>query len=134
MYKSMMAVKPEKEIPGVTMTREKIARMCEVCPTLKELEPYIESSRKIWAGEEGDAEELEVRDGWVFWIFRTALEEAGYYQDGAMANEICLQIRDEIEEALDEGLLERQATMPSTYMSPWRKGYLGDLFGALGKA
>ena len=67
-------------------------------------------------------------------IFRTALEEAGYYQDGAMANEICLQIRDEIEEALDEGFLERQATMPSTYMSPWRKGYLGDLFGALGKA
>ena len=24
--------------------------------------------------------------------------------------------------------------MPSTYMSPWRKGYLGDLFGAMGKA
>ena len=134
MYKSMMAVKPEEEIPGVTMTREKIARMCEVCPTLKALEPYIESSREIWAGEEGDAENWEVRDGWVFWIFRTALEEAGYYQDGAAANEICLQIRDEIEEALDKGLLERQATMPSTYMSPWRKGYLGDLFGALGKA
>lgn len=35
---------------------------------------------------------------------------------------------------MDEGRLERQATMPSTYMSPWRKGYLGDLFGALGKA
>ena len=35
---------------------------------------------------------------------------------------------------MDEGRLTRQATMPSTYMSPWRKGYLGDLFGALGKA
>ena len=134
MYKSMMAVKPEEDIPGVTMTNEKIARMCEVCPTLKELEPYIRSSKEYWAGEEGDAENWEVRDGWVFWIFRTALEEAGYYTDGAAANAVCLQIRDEIEAALDAGLLERQATMPSTYMSPWRKGYLGDLFGAMGKA
>ena len=134
MYKSMMSVKPEEDIPGVTMTNEKIARMCEVCPTLKELEPYIQSSKEYWAGEEGDAENWEVRDGWVFWIFRTALEEAGYYTDGAAANAVCLQIRDEIEAALDAGLLERQATMPSTYMSPWRKGYLGDLFGAMGKA
>ena len=134
MYKSMMSVKPEEDIPGVTMTNEKIARMCEVCPTLKELEPYIQSSKEYWAGEEGDAENWEVRDGWVFWIFRTALEQAGYYKDGATANAVCLQIRDEIEAALDAGLLERQATMPSTYMSPWRKGYLADLFGALGKA
>lgn len=134
MYKSMMAVKPEEDIPGVTMTNEKIARMCEVCPTLKELEPYIQSSKEFWAGEEGDAENWEVRDGWVFWIFRTALEQAGYYTDGASAEKICLQIHEEIEEALDKGLLERQATMPSAYMSPWRKGYLTDLFGALGKA
>ena len=134
MYKSMMSVKPEEDIPGVTMTNEKIARMCDVCPTLGELEPYIQSSKEYWAGEEGDAENWEVRDGWVFWIFRTALEEAGYYTDGATANAVCLQIRDEIEEALDAGLLERQPTMPSTYMSPWRKGYLGELFGALGKS
>ena len=48
MYKSMMAVKPEEDIPGVTMTREKVARMCDECPTLKELEPYIHSS-DAWA-------------------------------------------------------------------------------------
>ncbi len=134
MYKSMMAVKPEEDIPGVTMTSEKIARMCEVCPTLKELEPYIKSSKELWAGEEGDADSWEVRDGWVFWIFRTALAQAGYYENGAAANDICLKIRDELEEAMDAGLLERQATMPSTYMSPWRKGYLADLFGALADA
>lgn len=134
MYKSMMAVKPEEDIPGVTITQEKIARMCDACPTLKELEAYFASSREYWAGPEGDADTWEVRDGWVFWIIRTALAQAGYYEDGATANEICLQIRDELEAAMDAGLLERQATMPSTYMSPWRKGYLGDLFGALGKA
>lgn len=134
MYKSMMAVKPNEDIPGVTLTREKIARMCEVCPTLKELEPYFQSSREYWAGPEGDADTWEVRDGWVFWIVRTALAQAGYYENGAMANDICLQIRDELEDAMDKGLLERQATMPSTYMSPWRKGYLRDLFGALEKA
>lgn len=50
MYKSMMAVKPEEDIPGVTMTREKIARMCDECPTLEKLEPYIQSSRLYWAG------------------------------------------------------------------------------------
>lgn len=134
MYKSMMAVKPNEDIPGVTLTREKIARMCDACPTLKELEPYFQSSREYWAGPEGDADTWEVRDGWVFWIVRTALAQAGYYENGAMANDICLQIRDELEWAMDQGILERQATMPSTYMSPWRKGYLGDLFGALGKA
>lgn len=134
MYKSMMAVKPNDDIPGVTLTREKIARMCDACPTLKELEPYFQSSREYWAGPEGDAETWEVRDGWVFWIVRTALAQAGYYENGAMANDICLKIRDELEWAMDQGILERQATMPSTYMSPWRKGYLGDLFGALGKA
>ena len=135
MYKTMMAVKPEEEIPGVTMTNEKIARMCEASPTLKELEPYIISSKEYWAGGDAQAaKEWQVRDGWVFWIFRTALEEAGYFTDGASVNAVCLQIRDELEEAMEEGVLERQATMPSTYMSPWRKGYLGDLFGALGKA
>lgn len=134
MYKSMMSVKPEEDIPGVTLTQEKIARMCAVCPTLKKIEPYFATSREFWAGPEGDPENWEVRDGWVFWIVRTALAQAGYYTDGATANEVCLQIRDEIEAALDAGLLERQATMPSTYMSPWRKGYLGDLFGAMGKA
>ena len=134
MYKSMMAVKPEEDIPGVTMTREKVARMCDECPTLKKLEPYIQSSRIYWAGSEENEKDWEVRDGWVFWIFRTALEQAGYYTDGGTVNQVCLQIRDELETAMDEGRLERQATMPSTYMSPWRKGYLGDLFGALGKA
>jgi len=134
MYQSMMAVKPREEIPGVTLTGEKLARMCAVCPTLKELEPYFQSSKEYWAGPEGDADTWEVRDGWVFWIVRTALAQAGYYENGAMANEICLQIRDELEAAMDAGLLERQATMPSTYMSPWRKGYFKDLLLALGKA
>ena len=134
MYQSMMAVKPEEEIDGVTMTREKIARMCDECPTLKKLEPYIESSRLTWAGSEENEKDWEVRDGWVFWIFRTALSEAGYYTDGETVNQVCLQIRDELETAMDEGRLTRQATMPSTYMSPWRKGYFGKLLGALGKA
>ena len=134
MYKSMMAVKPEEDIPGVTMTREKIARMCDECPTLEKLEPYIQSSRLYWAGSGENEKDWEVRDGWVFWIFRTALAQAGYYTDGETVNRVCLQIRDELETAMDEGCLTRQATMPSTYMSPWRKGYLGDLFGALGKA
>ncbi len=134
MYKSMMAVKPEEDIPGVTMTREKIARMCDECPTLEKLEPYIQSSRLYWAGSEENEKDWEVRDGWVFWIFRTALAQAGYYTDGETVNQVCLQIRDELEAAMDEGRLTRQATMPSTYMSPWREGYLGDLFGALGKA
>jgi hypothetical protein len=134
MYKSMMAVKPQDDIPGVTITSEKLARMCDACPTLKELEPYFQSSKEYWAGEEGDAENWEVRDGWVFWIIRTALEQAGYYTDGATANAVCLQIRDELEAAMDAGVLERQATMPSTYMSPWRGGYLGDLIQAMGKA
>lgn len=134
MYKSMMAVKPKEDIPGVTLTGEKIARMCDACPTLKELEPYFQSSKEYWAGPQGDADNWEVRDGWAFWIVRTALEQAGYYENGGMANEICLKIRDELEAAMDKGILERQATMPSTYMSPWREGYLGDLLGAMGKA
>lgn len=134
MYQSMMAVKPEEEIDGVTMTREKIARMCDECPTLKKLEPYIQSSRLYWAGSEENEKDWEVRDGWAFWIFRTALLQAGYYTDGETVNQVCLQIRDELETAMDEGRLTRQATMPSTYMSPWKEGYLGDLFGALGKA
>ena len=134
MYKSMMAVKPEEDIPGVTMTREKIARMCDECPTLEKLKPYIQSSRLYWAGSGENEKDWEVRDGWVFWIFRTALAQAGYYTDGETVNQVCLQIRDELEAAMDEGRLTRQATMPSTYMSPWREGYLGELFGALGKA
>ena len=134
MYESMMAVKPEEDIPGVTMTREKVARMCDECPTLKKLEPYIQSSRLYWAGSAENEKDWEVRDGWAFWIFRTALAQAGYYTDGETVNQVCLQIRDELETAMDEGRLERQATMPSTYMSPWRKGYLSKLFCALGKA
>lgn len=134
MYKTMMSVKPEEDIEGVTLTSEKIARMCDASPTLKKIEPYFATSKAYWAGDEEAAKTWEVRDGWVFWIVRTAIAQAGYYENGAMANEICLQIRDELEEALDAGILERQPTMPSTYMSPWRKGYFGKLLGAMGDA
>ncbi len=134
MYKTMMSVKPEEDIWGVTITQEKIARMCEVSPTLKEIEPYFETARELWAGESGDATDWEVQDGWVFWIIRSAFKEAGYYENGEVANEVYLQVHEELEAALEAGLLERQATMPSTYMSPWREEYFFDLFGALGEA
>lgn len=56
--------------------------MCDECPTLEKLEPYIQSSRLYWAGSGENEKDREVRDGWVFWIFRTALAQAGYYTDG----------------------------------------------------
>lgn len=64
-----MAVKPEEDIRASLWTREKVARMCDECPTLKKLEPYIQSSRIYWAGSEENEKDWEIRDGWVFWIF-----------------------------------------------------------------
>lgn len=128
--KSIYAVKPNEEILYVSVTREKLDRIYEVSPTLNSIHDYMEASMNAWAHNDRHGEDNQVEDGWFFWALRGAVSDAGYYSDAKTANAFYKAVSEEIEKALDEGKLERQATMPSALMSPWREGYTEQLLDA----
>lgn len=128
--KSIYAVKPEEDIQYVSVTREKLDRIYKVSPTLNSIKDEMEASMDAWAHNDRHGADKEVEDGWFFWAFRGAVADAGYYSDAKTANEFYKKVSEEIEKALDEGKLERQPTMPSALMSPWREGYTEQLIEA----
>ena len=116
--KSIYSVKCEVDIPCASVTREKLQRIYEVCPTLGEISEVLERNMDNW--QQGDG---EVRDGWFYWVLRQTVAECGYYADGATSEEFYGKVHEEIEVAKEEGRLEYRRTMPSALMSPWREEY-----------
>ena len=53
----------------------------------------------------------------------------GYYCDAKTADEFYSKVAVEIETAFEEGstIIEKQKTMPSALMSPWREGYFSKI-------
>lgn len=123
--KAIYSVKPEEKIERVSVTREKVERMYEVSPTLKSIEPFLESSMDAWDCNDQAPGDGEVQDGWFFWSLRDAVSNAGYYCDAKTADEFYSKVAVEIETAFEEEntMIEKQKTMPSALMSPWREGY-----------
>lgn len=131
--KSIYAVKPEEEIQWVSVPREKLNRIYENSETLNSIHDDLEEYMDAWANNDRTPGDGEVEDGWFFWALRDAVAQAGYYKDAKTANEFYSKVSEEIEEALDDGRLERQATMPSALMSPWREDYPSQLLKAFAK-
>ncbi|WKY44809.1 hypothetical protein Q5O14_01545 [Eubacteriaceae bacterium ES2] len=122
--KMMYSIEDPVEADNVSVSREKMAMMIDVSPTLQSIEDDISESMDRWSWYDEDVAVREVEDGWFFWSFREAVADAGYYQNPQMAASFYEAVYDELSAAVDSGILSQRSTMPSALMSPWRTEYL----------
>jgi hypothetical protein len=122
--KMIYSIEDPVEADNVSVSREKMAIMIGVSPTLKGIEDDISESMDRWSWYDKDAPVREVEDGWFFWSLREAVADAGYYQNPQMAASFYENVYDELSAAVDSGKLSQRFTMPSALMSPWRSEYL----------
>lgn len=102
---------------------EKWQYLYTLSPTLDSISDSMDWAIDAWSRGTGD-----VQNGMLIWPIRDAVRHAGYYQasgpKGAAATDRLYQtIAEEINAAIDSGLSESQATMPSSLMPPWRSSY-----------
>ncbi len=131
--KTMYSIKPNEEYYRVSFTDEKIERMCEVSSTLNSVKEDLLNTKHLYAGygngENGD----QTEDGWFFWVLRETVSKNGYYENSQKAEEFYKKVTEELKQGLKEGNFEKQLTMPSSLMPPWRKGKFSQLINAFGK-
>lgn len=132
--KAIYSVKPNVEIEYVSNPKEKMERIAEVSPTFNEITDVLFNDNYIYYDsydrKKGDG---EVEDGWYFWLIRESVIETEGYDTAEKINEFYAKVTEEINQAIKQGKLEKQMTMPSSLMPPWRKGNLGKLFSAFGE-
>ena len=132
--KAIYSVKPNVEIEYVSNPKEKIERIAEVSPTFSTIvDVMLNNNYKYFDGYDRKPDDGEVEDGWFFWVLRESVVESGVYKTVYDIDNFYLKVTEEINAAIKDGKLEKQATMPSSLMPPWRKGNLGKLFAALGE-
>lgn len=125
--KTIYSVPTKENIRYVSVTKEKINRLYKISPSLNSISKEIDTYSKIFDNADRNPNDGEVEDGWFWWVLRFAVNEKGYYKDAKTANIFYKNIAKEIETAQKSGKIEKQNTMPSALMSPWRKGYLNQL-------
>ncbi len=130
--KAIYAVKPNIQIDYVTVPNEKMERMAQVSETFAYVKPQVSMVASLLEGVDRNPGDGEIEDGWFFWALRIGLAQCGIKTlEGEQ--EIYQKITDELNDAMEQGLLERQSTMPSALMPPWRKGNSIKLIKTIGK-
>lgn len=128
----------DEAIPYVSISREKIELVYGISPAMAGIQDMLDPLLDAWSQnvgrEETNKEKKEVENGWFFWVFRDAAAATGYYVNGESANDFYRRVADEIQAAFRDGTLNRQNTMPSALMAPWRSGMLPELMRTMGEA
>lgn len=100
------SIKPNEDIDQVTNTKEKLDRMAEVSPSFAKIKPELYKEMKNFQNSQG-----EVVNGLFMWPFMVAVSLSGY-DTLEKENELYIKMNNELNEALDNGKLERQKLMP----------------------
>ncbi|MDD3453398.1 MAG: hypothetical protein PHN42_03930 [Bacilli bacterium] len=115
-------------IEYTSVTKEKLERLYDISPSLNSISEEL-NAISISMDQNGRIpSDEQIEDGWFWWALRFAAEAKGYYENAIKAENFFGDIVNEIETAQKNGLIEKQSTMPSALMSPWREGYLKKLF------
>ena len=125
--KAMYSVKTDEDIQYVTVTRNKLNKIYEYSETLSSIRPQMEASMDAWDYNDRHPGDTQVEDGWFWWALKEAGENAGIYENAQTANEFYKKVYEEIEQAKKDGNLEKQMSMPSNLMSPWKASYWVEL-------
>ena len=119
---AIYAVKPNIEIDRVTVTQEKALRMTKVSLAFTEIYPRLVQYMGGYNSFDSNPHDFECEDGWFLWALRLATNSTGY-KNIQQEEDIYNRIANELNEAMNNGLIEKQNTMPSALLSPYKKGY-----------
>lgn len=125
--KTIYSVKTDEDIKYVTATRKKMNLLYENSKTLNSIKDEMEKALNLWDLSDRNPKDTQVEDGWFWWALKDAAENAGMYENAEKANEFYKKVYEEINQAIKEGKLEKQSTMPSNLMSPWKAEYFKEL-------
>jgi len=128
--KAIYSVPPKDNIDYVSVPKEKLERLYKISPSLNIISKEINSIAISMDYNGRNSSDGEIEDGWFWWALRFAAEANGYYESATKADIFFKNVTNEIIVAQEKGLIEKQATMPSALMSPWKKGYTSKLFNA----
>ena len=117
--RAIYAVEDPEDIDQVSVSRKKIELLYQNSETLNIMKDYMEESLVLWTGDDA----TEITDAHFYWALRTAARMAGAYNSSEISNELYTRIANEVNQAMDEGRLQRRNTMPSALMSPYRERY-----------
>lgn len=123
MCKSLMRIRPEKEIPFVYVTRGAWENACLASPALGKIRKRLDA-RYANSQAPGMMSNGEWEREFYAWNLRWAASESGIYAKGAKAaDEFFGTVSDEIERALADGTLpRRKAAMLSPFTGPMTVG------------
>lgn len=125
--KTIYSVKTDEDIKYVTATRKKINILYEYSETLNSIKNELEASMDAWDYNDRTPGDTQVEDGWFWWSLKQAAENANKYENAKTSNEFYKKIYNEINQAIKEGKIETQISMPSNLMSPWKANYFIEL-------
>lgn len=125
---ALYSVKVEKEYDHVPVSKEAREKIYKVSPAFAELKENFEGEiGDAWA-KNGDIED-EIEEGWFSWAFIGITEMAGKYTDAKTVNDYFKQITNEINQAYEDGRLEKKEKEPM-----FRQGFFNELFKNVGRA
>lgn len=119
----IFSIKTDDKLDRISATRSKIKNLYQYSPTLDSMKDEMEASLDNWAV--GKDNELE--DGMFLWALKDAGNKKGIYTNAQNANEFYKKIYEELNQAVKEGKLEKEFSMPAKLMPPWRTEYFTKL-------
>ena len=114
--KSLKKVKKYHYYDNIDFTMEKLRRVSEVT-CLDGIYPRLAELVYGYSLIDSTPLDGEVANGWFPWAIKGALSEAGYYKKAENINNFCHTLHLQIEEALENGTLEKEDVKPDTVSS-----------------
>ena len=110
--KSLKKVKKYDYYDNIDFTTTKLQRVAEVASSLSQIHPRL--IELIYGYSLIDSSPLngEVVNGWFPWALKGTLSEFGYYKDAKNTNDFFYTLHLEIENALENGTLEKEDIKP----------------------
>jgi hypothetical protein len=134
-YSSLQAIRPDRPIRFIPVTRDARQKAYAVSPAFRELQPFFEGPRepwylaesKRWLGLPG-----EIGAGWYYWALVDAAAAAGHFKTAPAAEAFFGRIADEITAAVKDGrVASRRVLLP--YIDPAFSLWLPHLPGSFVK-
>jgi len=112
---ALTSIKQEENYDLVPISHSTMEKLYEISPAYGELKEYYEETESGRAWADNGEIEGEIEKGWFTWSLIDAVYYAGYYTDAKTANDFYKRLTNEINEAFENGTLEKETDKPSFF-------------------
>ncbi len=110
--KSLRKVKKYDYYDNIDFTTKKLQKVAEVATSLSQIHPRLIELIYGYSLIDSGPQDGEVVNGWFPWALKGTLSEYGYYNDAKNTNAFFDTLHYEIENALENGTLEKEDIKP----------------------